>query len=216
MSKAPKKAHALNGGGRSESMSPSRAEFDEILRLIDDARASVLTAVNTALIDLYWTLGEYISRRIDADGWGQGTVKDLADHIAKRRPNARGFSAQNLWRMRQFHDAYSSESKLSALLRELSWTHNLLIMGKCKRNEEREFYLRLAPRETWSKRELERQLAGTSFERLILPPANSSAPQKGLRAASGISMDAHPAGLLDFLADRSEAHLDGLPVFAND
>jgi hypothetical protein len=69
-------------------------------------------------------------------------VQALAKHIAKQRPGSRGFSAQNLWRMRQFYDTYSRQPKLSALLRELSWTHNLLIMGKCKRDEEREFYFR--------------------------------------------------------------------------
>ena len=57
-------------------------------------------------------------------------MKALAEHIGTRRPNARGFSAQNLWRMRQFYETYRDDPKLSALLGELSWTHNLLTMGK--------------------------------------------------------------------------------------
>jgi hypothetical protein len=76
----------------------------------------------------------------------------LAEYIRKRAPNARGFSAQNLWRMRQWYETYSAHPKLSALLRELSWTHNLLILGKCTREEEREFYLRLARAQKWSSR----------------------------------------------------------------
>ncbi len=53
--------------------------------------------------------------------------------------------------------------QLLPLVRELSWTHNLLIMGKCKRDEEREFYLRLCLRERWGKRELNHW--GASFRR---------------------------------------------------
>jgi len=65
--------------------------------------------------------------------------------------------------------------KLSALLRELTWTHNLPILGKCKREEEREFYLRLACVQKRSSRELERQINGVLFERVVLPPAKVSA-----------------------------------------
>lgn len=121
---------------------PTPAGFDEVLVLIQAARTRAVTAVNTALIDLYWSIGKHISRKVAADGWGQGTVAALVDHIRRRLPNARGFSSQNLWRMRQFFDMYQADAKLSALLRELPWTHNLAIMSCDKRNEEREFYLR--------------------------------------------------------------------------
>jgi len=124
-----------------------QADFEEVLSLIDSVRTRALAAVNTVLIDLYWQIGEQISRRIAVNGWGQGTVEDLAEYIRIRQPNARGFSAQNLWRMRQFHETYRDRPKLSALLRELTWTHNLLILGKCKREEEREFYLVKKPHE---------------------------------------------------------------------
>jgi predicted nuclease of restriction endonuclease-like (RecB) superfamily len=74
----------------------------------------------------------------------------LAEHIATRRPNAIGFSARNLWRMMQFYQTYRDRPKLSPLVTELSWTHNLIIMSRCKRDEEREFYLRLCIRERWA------------------------------------------------------------------
>jgi predicted nuclease of restriction endonuclease-like (RecB) superfamily len=56
----------------------------------------------------------------------------------------------------------------------LSWSHNLAIMSRSKRDEEREFYLRLATRERWSLRELQRQLNGALFERAVLSPAKLS------------------------------------------
>ena len=133
--------------------SPAPAGFDEVLALIEGTRSRVATAVNTALIDLYWRIGQYISRKIADEGWGQGTVAALAEYIRARRPNARGFSASNLWRMMQFYETYRGLSRLAPLVRVLSWTHNLLIMSRSKRDEEREFYLRLCVQERWSKRD---------------------------------------------------------------
>jgi hypothetical protein len=63
--------------------------------------------------------------------------------IRRRDPDARGVSAQNVWRMRQFYETWRGEEKLSPLARELTWSNNLLILGKYKHFEEREFYLRV-------------------------------------------------------------------------
>jgi predicted nuclease of restriction endonuclease-like (RecB) superfamily len=60
--------------------------------------------------------------------------------------------------MRQFYDTYRGDEKVSPLVRQLPWTHNLMILSRCKRPEEREFYLRVAIQERWSSRELERHL----------------------------------------------------------
>jgi len=76
----------------------------------------------------------------------------LAEYIHARRPNARGFSASNLWRMMQFYETYRGLPRLAPLVRVLSSTHNLLIMSRSKPDEEREFYLRLCAQERWSKR----------------------------------------------------------------
>jgi DUF1016 N-terminal domain len=87
-----------------------------VLALIEATRSRVVTAVNTALIDLYWRIGQYISRMIAEEGWGQGTVAALAEYIRARRPNARGFSASNLWRMMQFYETYRGLPKLAPLV----------------------------------------------------------------------------------------------------
>jgi predicted nuclease of restriction endonuclease-like (RecB) superfamily len=115
--------------------------FAEIAGLIAQARQRAVQSVNAALIDLYWQVGEAISRKIEVDGWGKGTVSELALYIQRQEPGIRGFSAQNLWGMRQFFDAYRVEPKLSPLGRELPWTHNLIILTQSKRPEEQEFYL---------------------------------------------------------------------------
>ena len=87
--------------------------------MIDAARTRAVTAVNTTLIDLYWSIGEFISRKVAGEGWGQGTVEELAACIRWRQPNARGFSARNLWRMMQFFQTYDNLPKLSPVVAEL-------------------------------------------------------------------------------------------------
>lgn len=141
--------------------------------MIQAARGQAVAAVNTALIDLYWRIGEYISRKLETAAWGEGVVEALAHYIQRRHPSLRGFTRRNLFRMRQFFEAYKEQEKVSALLTQLPWTHHLMILSRSKRAEEREFYIRLAAGEKWSSRELERQLAGALFERAVLNPPKS-------------------------------------------
>jgi predicted nuclease of restriction endonuclease-like (RecB) superfamily len=207
MSRTPKKKPSKRP--RTTALTaPPPAEFDDVLRLIDAARGRAVAAVNKELIDLYWNIGEHISRKIAAGTWGEGTVTALAEHIRRRLPGMGGFSARNLWRIRQFYETYRNQPKLSALLTELTWTHNLLILGKCKREEEREFYLRLATMQKWTSRELERQINGALFERVVLSPAKLSAPLTALHPdAATIFKDTYLLEFLDLPPRHSEADL---------
>jgi predicted nuclease of restriction endonuclease-like (RecB) superfamily len=160
---------------------PHKSAFQQVVEMIEAARDHAYRAVNTGLIDLYWRVGQFISRKIAADGWGRSTVSDLSAYIRTRRSGIRGFSASNLWRMRQFHDAYTGRTKLAALLRELNWTQNLLILARAKRPEEREFYLRLCVKERWPSRELERQLASArSLSPTLIAEYQTALPNKRL------------------------------------
>lgn len=151
------------------------SDFAQIAQLIVAARSRAVQAVNTTLIDLYWQVGKTISQKLAQAQWGDGVVAQLAAHLAHTQPGLRGFTRPNLFRMRQFYEAYRDDLKVSALLRQLPWTHNLIILNQSKRPEEREFYLRLAIREQWSKRELERQFKTALFERTVLSPAKVTA-----------------------------------------
>ncbi len=142
-------------------------QFNEVVQLIKEARNEALRSVNKKLIGLYWKVGEHISSKIQRAEWGEGVVNQLSEFIKTYHPEIKGFSDKNLWRMKQFYDAYKS-SKLSALLRELSWTNNLLILSKSKTEEERGFYVRLTIKEGYSSRELERQIDSGYYERTML------------------------------------------------
>ena len=158
---------------------PASGNFDVVLGLIQAARARAVTAVNTTLIELYWCIGQYISRKAAKDGWGTGTVAELSRTIQRKYQGMTGYSASNLWRMTQFYEMYCEQPKLAPLVRVLSWTHNLIILSRCKGKEEREFYLRLTVREKWVKRDLERQITGALFERTVLAPPKMSAALAG-------------------------------------
>ena len=94
-------------------------------------------------------------------------VEELAATIAREYPGQRGFTRANLFRMRQFYDAYQSDKKVAPLVRQLPWTHHLILLGRTKHREERLFYLLAAIRARWSKRELERQIrTGASLRSL--------------------------------------------------
>ena len=62
------------------------SEFSEILDLVAAARLRAVQAVNTTLIELYWQVGEVISRKIAGAEWGDGVVAQLAEHIARTQP----------------------------------------------------------------------------------------------------------------------------------
>lgn len=143
-------------------------QFSEVISLIQKARYNAYKSVNTELINLYWEIGKYITDRTKSEGWGKSTVAQLAKFIQSQQPGSKGFSDKNLWRMKQFYETYCEFPKLSAVLRELSWTNNVIIFSRAKTEEEREFYLRLCKKEKYTSRELERQVNASYFERTIL------------------------------------------------
>ena len=101
-------------------------------------------------------------------------VKELASYIFAKEPNLRGFTASNLWRMKQLYEEYNQNSKLAPVVREISWTNNLLILSKTKTVEEKEFYIKKCLQERYSKRELERQIDSGYYERTMLSNTQSS------------------------------------------
>jgi predicted nuclease of restriction endonuclease-like (RecB) superfamily len=205
--KKPKKTGSAKGelivSGAAVSPSALKASFVEVVGLIHKARQRALQAVNTELIDLYWRVGESISRKRETAAWGEGVVEQLAEYIARRHADLKGFNRPNLFRMRQFYEAYRDDEKVSPLVRQLPWTHNMMILSRCKRPEEREFYLRLAIQERWGKRELERQLGSALFERVVLSPPKVSPLLTQLHPlAQTVFKDSY---LIDFL-DLPEVH----------
>lgn len=187
---------------------PEEPAFAEVVEMIQASRSRALAAVNTALIDLYWRIGEYISRKLETAAWGEGVVEALARYIQRHHPSLRGFTRRNLFRMRQLFEAYRGDEKVPALLTQLPWTHHLIILGQSKRPEEREFYLRQAIRERWSSRELERQLRAGAFERAALSRAKVSPLVAQMHPqALDLFKDSYMVEFLELPGDHSEGDL---------
>ncbi|MBF0282119.1 MAG: DUF1016 family protein [Zetaproteobacteria bacterium] len=183
-------------------------DFKEITQLIVAARQRAVQAVNTSLIELYWQVGRTISRKIAQAEWGDGVVTQLAAHLAHVQPGLRGFTSRNLFRMRKFYEIYQDEELVTALLSQLPWTHNLIILNQSKKPEEREFYLRVAIKEKWSSRELERQFKTSLFERTVLHPVKASPVlSQTYPDALSVFKDSYLVEFLDLPQGHAEADL---------
>lgn len=144
----------------------------EIKVRIRTAQYEALKAVNKELISLYWDIGETIIKRQKGKSWGKSVVERLAKDLQQEFPGISGFSAQNLWRMRQFFEAYGHNEKLSPLVREIGWTHNIIILTECKDDLKREFYLRMTRKFGWTKNVLIHQIENQNYEKMLLNQTN--------------------------------------------
>lgn len=184
--------------------------FSEVLSLIAAAKQRAHQAVNAELVGLHWELGGHISRKISSAEWGDGVVEELAATIAREYPGQRGFTRPNLFRMRQFFDAYQGDKKVSALLRQLPWTHHPLILGRAKLPEERKFYMAAAIKHQWTSRELERQIrTGSALRGAVSTKKASPVVAQTHPAAADEFKSAYSLEFLGLTQDHSEADLHG-------
>lgn len=150
-------------------------DFATVYQMIASAKSSAWQQVNRILIDLYWNIGQYVSKKVEKENWGKGIVEELSKYIVTENPSIKGFSSRNIWRMKQFFDAYSGNEKLSALLTEISWTNHLHILAKTKTIEEKSFYLTLGAKQRYSERDFARIIDSGTFERTTIADTKLSA-----------------------------------------
>ena len=127
-------------------------DFGAVLSIIESAKGRALKAVNAELINMYWEVGEYLSKLCKESSYGDKVIDDVANYISDTSPTIKGFNRRGLYRMKQFYETYKDDEIVSALLTQLSWTNHLLIMSKSKTKEERDFYVALAAKEHNSSR----------------------------------------------------------------
>ncbi len=142
--------------------------FSEIVRIIAKARSNAYRKVNEELILMYRNVGKHLSEKSKESSYGDGYIDSLSAYIQGKFPGIKGFTRRGLYRMKQFYETYAENKKVSALLTQLSWTNHLIIMSGTKSDEEREFYIRLAIKERYSSRQLERQIESGYYERFML------------------------------------------------
>jgi predicted nuclease of restriction endonuclease-like (RecB) superfamily len=180
-------------------------DFHAIVNQIQQTKRNVYQFANQSLIDLYWSIGQIISQQVANTKWGKSIVSELAKFIVQQDPEIKGFSDKNLWRMKQFYETYQDNPKLSPLVREIPWTHNTIIFSRCKSAEEREFYLRLMIKDKLAKRDLERQMDSSLFERTAI----------GNQKLSTVLRELHPRIENNF-KDNYVLEFLGLPILHNE
>ena len=161
-------------------------EFNEITLLIEASKKKAYHKVNEEMILLYFKVGSFVSYKVNNGGWGNNTVDALADFINLHYQGLKGFNRRGLYRMKQFHEAYSSpefvstlvtqlnlpenevEKFVTTLLTQLQWSAHLHILSKTKTVAEKLFYIHLTINDKLSVRDLERQLNSAVFERTLI------------------------------------------------
>lgn len=142
--------------------------INDVRKMIDESRHVVSQTVNSALVWLYWNIGQRIRGEIlgeERGEYGQQIVSAVGREL--NAEFGRGFSEKSLWHMIRFAEAFPDEEIVSALRRELSWTHfkHLIYLDDALK---REFYAEMCRVERWSTRTLQKKIGGMLFERTAL------------------------------------------------
>ncbi len=182
----------------------------EVKERVRSAQYAALRAVNKELVGLYWDIGRMIVRRQEGKSWGKAVVERLAADLQADFPGVGGFSASNLWRMKSFFEAYVSSEKLAPLVREIAWSHNLLILERCTDALEREFYVRMTRKFGWTKQVLIHQIENQSYEKTLLGQTNfDKALTPALRAQAKLAVkDEYTFDFLELGEEHSERELE--------
>lgn len=154
-----------------------RDKFYEIIELIEKRRNNVYRKVNEELILLYLEVGKFLYEEIEKSNYGDKITTKAAEFMKNNYPLIKGFGKRNIERMVQFYETYKDDEIASPLLTKLNWSNNLLILSNTKTKEEKYFYLKLAIKENYSVRELNRQLQSSYYQRYMLSNGNISSEE---------------------------------------
>lgn len=187
-----------------------RAFVEQVKEKVYQAQYQALKSVNKELIKLYWEIGQAIVDKQGQHGWGKSIVENLAEELQKEFPGVKGFSVQNLWYMRQFYSEYQGKEKLQPLVGEISWSKHIVIIGKCKEDQEREFYIKMTRKYGWSKSVLTHQVDGKSYERFLMNQTNfdKSLAEKYKHQAKLAVKDSYSFDFLEMSEEYSEREME--------
>ena len=157
----------------------------EIKNKIRNSQYEAMKQVNRTLINLYWGIGQEIYNQQQEKGWGKSIVELLSKELKKEFPDVHGFSARNLWRMRNLYVEYKDNEILPPLVAEISWSKNVVIMEKCKALLEREFYIKMTRKYGWTKDVLINHIENKTYEKYLINQTNfdETLPEKYVNQA---------------------------------
>ncbi len=149
-------------------MNEVNSAFSQVTDIIETAKNNAYKKVNEELINMYWNIGAFLSKEAENANFGDAYIDSISEYIQEQFPGIKGFNRRGLYRMKKFYETYVGDEFVTALLTQISWTNHLAIMSKAKTIEERHFYITLCIKESYSSRELERQMESAYYERYML------------------------------------------------
>jgi len=144
--------------------------FNEIIQAINSARYEAYKSLNKHHIGLNFEIGKLIVKNQEVNNWGKSIVDTLSKDINKKIDGIKGYSPQNLWRMRQFYLEYNQDLELLELATKIPWGQNLLIMHQIKDREERKYYLTATDKLAWSRSVLLNQIIANAYQNHLINP----------------------------------------------
>jgi predicted nuclease of restriction endonuclease-like (RecB) superfamily len=162
--------------------------IQDIKQILAQARQKSYQAINSAMVEAYWKIGEKIvleeQNGNSRAAYGETVLKDLS--IALTQEFGKGFSYANLRNFRQFYLTYPNPEFCYALRSKLTWTHHRLIM-RVENSDARNYYLQEADEQNWSSRTLERNINTLYFQRTLSQKNNQSSLKSNLEEAQNIN-----------------------------
>jgi len=137
----------------------------EIKQKIYSAKNRAILSANRFMIELYFDIGKEIVIRQEKFGWGKSVVEQMSKELKDEFGQNCGYSTSNLWRMRNFYLAYKDNKNLAQLVREISWSQNILIFEKCKDINEREYYIKKTIEFGWNRNVLMHHIKTDLYQR---------------------------------------------------
>ncbi|NTU42351.1 MAG: DUF1016 domain-containing protein, partial [Nitrospirales bacterium] len=182
----------------------------QVKECVRSSQYEALKAVNKELVGLYWDIGRLIVGRQAGATWGKAVVERLSEDLQREFPGIGGFSVSNLWRMKNFYETYSSSEKLAPMVREISWSHNIVILERCEDQLQKEFYIRMTRKFGWSRNVLIHQIENQSYEKTLLGQTNfdqALTPEQRAQAKLAVQ-DEYLFDFLELSSEHSERELE--------
>ena len=127
--------------------------FIEVVQLIQQARSNAYKAVNVELVNLYWQVGEYISKRVATASWGDKTVDELANYLQKHYPDLKGYNKRGLYRMKQFYETYATSpfaSPVATQIQDLGNQNDTIVSPAVTQLERTDIRNSVLAKTSWS------------------------------------------------------------------
>ncbi len=189
----PENIRKTRGSSKPEVMMPVPANllempegyatfFSGLKERITRERIKAVLSANSALVLMYWDIGQAILERQKKEGWGAKVIDRLSHDLKKAFPDMTGFSPRNLKYMRKFAESWSERSIVQEVLAQITWYHNLALLEKAGDAEIRLWYAKKTLEHGWSRNTLAVQIETRLHERqgkainnfqAALPPADS-------------------------------------------